>query len=399
MTEKAKYVQGVGWRRETIHRYTRRHLTHNYRGVGTYEVTLTVAGRRPVFGRVEGTTRTVGSQPHLVPSALGRKVLEEELPKIHNLFPMVEIWQVCLMPDHIHLIVRVSSELPEGKYLGNIIGAFKGGVSRAWWKMQPAGANPGAVREPLFDEGFNDRILMRDGQLENWKRYLNDNHWRLLFRQEHPDIMKRVLCLTIDGVRYGAFGNLLLLRYPEKQQVFFHRRTGGMPTEDTPFWTQEHDRLTDAAEAGDVLVTPGISECEKRIKNEALQRHLKLIHLQADPIGPYWKPERSRFDACTFGTLLILAPWHEDLPCFESAYQRYHYLNRLCASICAIGAGTRLGLRTPEAEASGTGAKAPQAASDGPSVGSAAAPSVVPSVPVPSASAAGPLSATKPQQP
>ncbi|MBQ8702931.1 MAG: hypothetical protein IJ524_00980 [Bacteroidales bacterium] len=296
------------------------------------------------------------------------------------------------MPDHIHLIVRIGSELPEGKYLGNIIGAFKGGVSRVWWELSAADAvGTGGGRMPLFDEGFNDRILMRDGQLENWKRYLNDNPWRFLFRQEHPDIMKRVLCITIDGIRYGAFGNMLLLRYPDKQQVFFHRRTDGMPTEDTPFWTQEHNRLTNAAEAGDVLVTPGISECEKRVKNEALQRHLKLIHIQSDPIGPYWKPERSRFDACAHGTLLILAPWHEDLPCFESDYQRYHYLNRLCTSICAIGAGTRLCLCPPEAEASGTGAKKPQADASAP-------PASVPvgsPAPVLAASAVGPSSVTK----
>ena len=31
---------------------------------------------------------------------------------------------------------------------------------------------------------------------------------------------------------------------------------------------------------GDVLVTPGVSECEKRIKNMALKQRLRLIHLQ-----------------------------------------------------------------------------------------------------------------------
>lgn len=29
-----------------------------------------------------------------------------------------------------------------------------------------------------------------------------------------------------------------------------------------------------------------------------------------NPIGPYWKPERSRFDACAGGSLLILAVSH-----------------------------------------------------------------------------------------
>jgi hypothetical protein len=91
-----------------------------------------------------------------------------------------------------------------------------------------------------------------------------------------------------------------------------------------------------------VLVTPGISECEKRIKKIALAQGLRLIHLQIEPIGQYWKPERSRFEACATGALLILAPWPEDLPTFASDYERFHYLNRLAEVVCAIGHTTEV---------------------------------------------------------
>ena len=120
---------------------TRRMFGHNYAIQGTYEVTMAVAGRRPVFGRIVGTTKPGGEAPHLEPSALGKAVLNEEIPKIHRIYPMVDIWQVCLMPDHLHMIVRINAPLPEGKHLGIIIGAFKGGVSRAWWRILDAGGN------------------------------------------------------------------------------------------------------------------------------------------------------------------------------------------------------------------------------------------------------------------
>lgn len=122
---------------------TRRMFGHNYAIQGTYEVTMAVAGRRPVFGRIVGTTKPGGEAPHLEPSALGKAVLNEEIPKIHRIYPMVDIWQVCLMPDHLHMIVRINAPLPEGKHLGIIIGAFKGGVSRAWWRLMDAGGNAG----------------------------------------------------------------------------------------------------------------------------------------------------------------------------------------------------------------------------------------------------------------
>jgi len=88
-----------------------------------------------------------------------------------------------------------------------------------------------------------------------------------------------------------------------------------------------------------------ISECEKRIKKMALEQKLRMIHVQTDPIGRYWKPERSRFEACAHGSLLILAPWLEDMPTFTSDYARFHYLNHLAETVCAISHTTNVAVQ------------------------------------------------------
>ena len=345
----SKYVPGVGWRRGYNPEINHHHPTHDYREVGTYHITLCVEGRYPLLGRITGTTLAKGDPPRMELSWFGRQVLNSELPKIHDIYPMVEVWAACLMPDHMHLIVRINAPLPEGKHLGIVIGAFKGGVSRLWWSqadpsfgLLPADADLArrhAAHSPLFESDYNDQILMHDGQLDHWKAYLRDNPFRKRFREEHPDFMRRALCLEIGGVRYGAFGNFQLLRYPSKLQVFFHRTTDGLPTEDSPLWPVEHSRIADAADQGTVLVTPGISECEKRVKNEALSEGWGLIHLQKEPISRHWKPERSRYEACQTGSLLILAPWAEDLA-VESDYGRFHRLNDLAATIAALSPDT-----------------------------------------------------------
>ncbi|MDO4210402.1 MAG: transposase [Bacteroidales bacterium] len=373
--KRPKYIPGTGWRYDIEHNHKRRLHGHNYSDRGTYLITIVVEDRRPVFGTITGN---VDAPPHssnyptVAYTPLGRTVIHDELPKIHKLYPMAEVWQACIMPDHIHLIIHINGPLPPKKHLGTIVGAFKGGISRAWRASAPNDSGYNNSNPSLFEDNYNDRVLMRSGQLENWKTYLLANPFRRLLMTVRPEVMKRSLCLVINGIRYGAFGNFLLLRHPEKVQVFFHRKMpddrltpaaqntattvtptattaplcvgrqpGGsaafIPTELTTFWQHEHTRLIDTALQGDVIVTPGISECEKRIKNECLEQHLRLIHIQAHPIGPLWKPEKARFNACAAGTLLILAPWHEDLHLRDdSAYECFHNLNEVAASICSL---------------------------------------------------------------
>ena len=375
--------------RDIRHSQHRRAQWGDYNGIGLYMVTLCVEGRSAVFGRLEGdirATRGTKAFPHLVPTELGRVVLEEEIPKIHGIFPQVEVWQVALMPDHIHLLLYIREPLPPKKRLGNVVGGFMGGCSRAWWRrIQPeanasgttagttagsiagttvgctAGATAGttasstagtvavpgasasgrvgisgASRRPLFEEGYHDRIIKRPGMLENIKRYMADNPLRAMMRRTLPRLLERRLHLRIGQQDYAAFGCLFFLKRAEKEQVFYHRRdkTSGQPTEQTAAFLAARDRQLSEARQGVVLVSPSISTPEQLVINAAIDECLPVINLQKEPIGPYWKPERRRFDACSRGTLLILAPWgiQED---YASDYARFHHLNELAEEICS----------------------------------------------------------------
>ena len=250
--------------------------------------------------------------------------------------------KVALMPDHIHLLVNVKQKLPEGKHLGNIVRGFKTGCTRAWWKLQdeasaegpsgegqpgggqPGGETPGTVGTPgtvpgaspsgrnegtgdsnggqqqqrpvLFQGGYHDRIIIRDGMLENICRYMDENPFRARLREECPNLMQRRLHLWIHDREYAAFGNLFMLKNPDKLQVFFHRKDkDGVPTHLTPEYAKEKEGLLQRAEEGAVLVTPGISKGEQGVVDAALIDHLPLILLQKEPITEYWKPPQRRF--------------------------------------------------------------------------------------------------------
>lgn len=350
-------------RRETIHNQHRRSYWHDYREAGLYMLTMVIEGRHRLFGTIVGSANArAGSDeaPHMALSELGRRVLQEEVPRISQHYPMVEVWQVAMMPDHIHLLVRVKAPLPEGKHLGMVVRGFKTGCTRAWWRWQDeawelGGETPSTtaqnksaavakafplaedkgLRPVLYEKGYHDRIINRPGMLENIKRYMRENPLRARIREECPRLMERQLHLWIGGREYAAFGNLFLLKYPIKEQVFFHRRDKqtGLPTEETEAYREAHHRLLRQAEEGTVLITPGVSKGEKLVVDAALDARLSLILLQKEPITPYWKPSQRRFYACAAGHLLILAPWQVD---DSSDYASFHQLNDYARELCSV---------------------------------------------------------------
>jgi hypothetical protein len=191
----------------------------------------------------------------------------------------------------------------------------------------------------LFQSGYHDRIIIRDGMLENICRYMDENPFRARLREECPNLMQRRLHLWIHDREYAAFGNLFMLKNPDKLQVFFHRKDkDGVPTHLTPEYAKEKEGLLQRAEEGAVLVTPGISKGEQGVVDAALIDHLPLILLQKEPITEYWKPPQRRFYACAAGRLLILSPWKLDC---DTDYARFHSLNDLAHDIC-IATDTRL---------------------------------------------------------
>ena len=354
---------------ETKHNQHRRSYWHDYCQKGLYMITMVIEGRKHLFGTIVGHAngrQGTNDAPHMMLSELGRRVLEDEVPKIHCFYPEVEVWKVALMPDHIHLLLRVTGALSDGKHLGMVVRGFKTGCSRAWWRLQdeatlggetpstsaavpkvspaaavpkasPAAAVPKASplgnRPVLFEGGYHDRIINKPGMLENIKRYMDENPLRACIRKECPRLMERQLHLWIGGREYAAFGNLFLLKYPIKKNVFFHRKDPmtGVPTEQTAEYRKDHDHLLRIAEEGTVLVTPGISKGEALVVDDALDARLPLILLQKEPIGEYWKPSKSRFYACAAGHLLILAPWVID---GSSDYTSFHQLNDFAREIC-----------------------------------------------------------------
>jgi len=340
---------------DTVSSMQRRSSWHDYSAVGTYMLTLTVAGRRPLLGTLTSSDSPDADSARIALSALGRQILTEEIAKIHHFYPMVEVWKTCIMPDHIHMIVRVSAPMGKGKHLGQFISGFKAGCSRAWWALSPdlpcgepqgtvaktptAGAAKEATAGParetiaeasrgvtvpcgspqgnesatampshplrplLFERGYNDKILLRPDQLENWKHYLDDNPRRLLLKRRHPDLFLTIRDINIAERNCQMIGNRFLLNIPDKHPVIVHRAYS-----DFEYEALKAQWLA-AGEAGAVLVSAAIAQKEKEVMRTAMDRGYSIILLRENGFPDLYKPSGEAFDACADGRLLLICPW------------------------------------------------------------------------------------------
>jgi REP element-mobilizing transposase RayT len=374
--------------------YRPRNPGHDYYGKGIYLITVVVSGRAPLFGCL-GDNAT---HPEVRLSSLGEVVREtwERIPEKQAVHGNRVVVHACVcMPDHFHGVIEVLE--PMQWSLGDIMQAFKAVCTTCWQQEQgllsssnrPISADctgpnapdwlrdkaskhnsegslirslskrqrqeyyalVGREHRPLFDDNYDDTVCLDDRHREAMIAYVNDNPRRAILRRTLPDVMQRSLHVQIGDRTYGTFGNLFLLRWVNKVQVQCHRKhpATGEPYEITPDYAHQHEQWLAAILGGaTVIVTPGISRGELLMKNECLERGFPLIHIQKDPIGPYWKPERQRFEACAKGSLLILAPWGLDemdavggVPS-STDYSRFHNLNHLAAEICSFSGNAKI---------------------------------------------------------
>lgn len=332
--------------KETQHSMKRRKPWHDYHRKGTYMVTLVVEGRRPVLGKL---IMSAGEQDTSVElTALGKAIRNEEVQKISAIYKMVEVWKLCIMPDHIHMIVRIKEDLPEGKHLGHIVAGFKGGCSRAWWRMgRPCADAQGVVAATdaqgvvaattpaasaagmpsLFERGYNDLILLNDSQLDNWKHYLDDNPRRLAIKRLHPDFFTTLNYIDIAEWHCQIVGNRFLLDIPQKVAVIVHSAYS-----DKEFAEYKKEWLA-CGEAGGILVSAAISPREKEVMREAMNRGYRIILVRENGFPPLYKPSGESFDACSNGRLLQLSPWEYHMERRIISREQCLMLNRLVEEI------------------------------------------------------------------
>lgn len=282
---------------EFKHSYTRRCHGHDYRAPFIYHIILSKAEGCETFGSVKGDARIEPGKPgsaYIELSSLGN-IIQNAIKALPKDFPIIQFYQYCIMPDHLHLLLRVleRSEMHLGFYVTKLKGKIREGYSQLTGKE--------CSSEEIFKPNYCDKPLIRRRSLDGLFRYIRLNPHRLAMRRQYPMFFQRVRRLKIGEHEYEAYGNLFHFRNPDKDAVKISRSFSvEEKAKKKAYWLED-------ASTGAVLVSPFISKEEKAIRSEAEALGGSIILIIHEAFPERFKPARHDFELCCSGRLLIIS--------------------------------------------------------------------------------------------
>jgi REP element-mobilizing transposase RayT len=156
-----------------IHKNTRRRFGLDYRAPAFYRITIIAHKRRPRFA-ICRENRGELTEDGTCARDLWRRISVD--------YPGIETGTLCIMPDHLHGIVRAREAQP--RHIGVAIRAFKAQVTSALRKKY---ANPGLL---LWEKGYDDKYAWRDGALAAYTHYIKDNPRRYCLKKANPALFR-----------------------------------------------------------------------------------------------------------------------------------------------------------------------------------------------------------------
>lgn len=276
----------------------RRAPWHDYRSRCIYMITINRAPGILPFSTLAGIPGSHDWKPRTLLTPTG-EIIASCISELKAAFPFIRILRRVIMPEHIHFVLFVTEATDT--HLGEIIRELKGECSRRYY-----GTSKQTDREAplvsIFEEDYHDRILLKKDQLQRMLAYVSDNPRRRLERMNHPGFFHRTIIAGPDGTRHEAYGNIHLLEDPDIEAVKISRKY-------SPDELIRRKRIwMRTVQNGGVLVSPFISQAEKKVEHWACDAGGRIILITDNGLGTNYTPKGKLHALCSEGRLLIIAP-------------------------------------------------------------------------------------------
>ena len=277
-------------------KYYRRYHGYDYSKGASLFVTMATEPRRALFGRIENAA--------VVLSDLGRLVLEsmEAIPRFN---PGIRLFEHVLMPDHLHMNLRIEAGLDEPlQVLGAAMRKFKTYTTTL--------ARKALGLPKLWQQGYHDRICVSRRFIDAITRYIRYNPLKYELMYKQPECMH--IREPLDSARLDAdsfwkgMGNVALL--DEANKLLALRVSRKVAARNLPHVIS---RIEDAVRAGYTLVSGFISPGEKAVRDMLLEnKAAKFIHILPSCMKNGHRPDSRYLQPLAEGRFLEIAEGNDE---------------------------------------------------------------------------------------
>lgn len=159
-----------------INRKSNRLPTYEYSEDGAYFLTTCSKNRENILGKIVGDIDDISS---VELSEIG-KIVENSILKIPQIYPAISVDNFVIMPNHIHLLLRVDKQvnglLISAPTMSVVLGNMKSYTSKASGKS-------------IWQDSFHDHVIRNQKDYDMIWQYIENNpkKWQLdCFYKKQP---------------------------------------------------------------------------------------------------------------------------------------------------------------------------------------------------------------------
>ncbi len=135
----------------------------DYSGCGAYFITVCTKNRKPLFWETVGASI---ARPQDIPLSPYGMIVDTAIQNIHTHYPTVQVDKYVVMPNHIHLLLRITGS-ENGRPMvaptvSTVIQQFKGIVTKQ-------------LGFPVWQKLFFDHIIRNQSDYQEVWKYIDNN--------------------------------------------------------------------------------------------------------------------------------------------------------------------------------------------------------------------------------
>ena len=136
---------------------------YDYSSAGAYFITICTANREKIFWNAVGADII---RPENVPLSAVGKTAEQGILQVADHYPNITIDKYCIMPDHIHLILRIDSHVDGRMISAPTVSTVVGSMKR-WISKQ--------VGRPIWQKSFYEHTIRNQRDYDEIWEYIENN--------------------------------------------------------------------------------------------------------------------------------------------------------------------------------------------------------------------------------